>query len=60
MPAPDALDNLPVQEIIEALTDKKKAEDLMKRHNLTREQLLARAEFITRRLAAGIAMVNCV
>jgi uncharacterized protein (DUF433 family) len=60
LPKPEALDRMTVEEIVAALHDKGKTEELLKKHNINREQFLARAEFITKRLAAGIAMVNCV
>ncbi|WP_298953749.1 hypothetical protein [uncultured Methylobacterium sp.] len=59
-PRPEALDKLSAEDIIAALNNKEATESLMKEHNIDREQFLARAEFIAKRLAAGIAMVNCV
>jgi hypothetical protein len=52
--------DVPVPELIEALNDAEKSEAMMRKYGWTREQLLARAEFVAKALAAGIANVNCV
>lgn len=55
--------NLPdigVGELIEALNDLDKAEALMKKHGWTRDDLLKRADFVAKRIAAGIANVAVV
>ncbi len=55
--------NLPdvsVAELIEALNDLDKANALMKKHGWSREDLLKRADFVAKRIAAGIANVAVV
>lgn len=54
------LPDVSVNELIEALNDKQKAELLMKKHGWTREQLLARADLIAKNMAARIAYVAVV
>lgn len=55
-----ALGNSQVTELIEALNDPAKSQELMERNGWTQDDLLARAEMVSKQLAAGIANVNCV
>ena len=52
--------NIGVHELIEALNDKAKAEELMRRHGWTREELLKRADAVAKNIAAGISNVAVV
>lgn len=54
------LPDLSVQELILALNDVEKAKELMKRHNWSRDDLLKRADFVAKRIAAGISNVAVV
>ncbi len=54
------LDTLDVSELIEALNDPDKSAALMAKNGWTQDDLLARAELVSKQLAAGIANVNCV
>lgn len=54
------LDTVDVSELIEALNDPGKSAALMAKHGWTQDDLLARAELVSKQLAAGIANVNCV
>ena len=55
-----ALSNDQVSELIEAINDPAKAQALMTANGWTQDDLLARAELVSKQLAAGIANVNCV
>lgn len=48
------------EELIEALSNPQKADELMKQRNLSREDLLKRADLLSKELAASIAAVNVV
>lgn len=54
------LDGVGIGELIEALNDPAKSQALMDQHGWTQDDLLARAEEISKKLSAGIANVNCV
>jgi hypothetical protein len=54
------LDSADVAELMEALSSPDKAAALMARHGWTQDDLLAKAEYVSKKLAAGIANVNCV
>jgi len=56
----DPLENVAINDLIEAVNDPAKAEALMEKHGWTREQLLARADLVAKRLAARIAYVAVV
>ena len=48
------------QELIDAMNDPKKADELMRRHGWTREDLLKRADQVSKKIAAGISNVAVV
>lgn len=49
-----------VATLIEALNDSEKAEKLMRANNWSKKDLIARAELLSKELAASIAAVNVV
>lgn len=60
-PKQDAqLPNVGVHELIEALNDPDKANELMKKHGWNRDDLLKRAEYVAKRISSGIANVSVV
>ncbi|WP_158715522.1 hypothetical protein [Streptomyces sp. NRRL S-481] len=52
--------DVPVEELMEALSDEAKAEELIAAQGWTREDLLERAEALTRSLSAEISTLNMV
>ncbi|MFI6347191.1 hypothetical protein [Streptomyces sp. NPDC050560] len=52
--------DIPVEELMEALSDEAKAEELIAAQGWTREDLLERAEALTRSLSADISTLNMV
>lgn len=52
--------DIPVEELMEALSDEAKAEELIAAQGWTREILLERAEALTRSLSADISTLNMV
>ncbi|MEU6492239.1 hypothetical protein ABZ890_17855 [Streptomyces sp. NPDC046984] len=52
--------DVPVEELMEALSDEAKAEALIAAQGWTREDLLERAEALTRSLSAEISTLNMV
>lgn len=52
--------DIPVEELMEALSDEAKAEELIAAQGWTREDLLERAEALTRALSADISTLNMV
>lgn len=59
---PGRLDHLDIspEELIEALNDKDKSDALLKSKGWTREDLLRRADLLSKELAAAISAVNVV
>jgi len=49
-----------VQELIEAMNDPKKADELMRRNGWTRDDLLKRADMVSKKIAASISNVAVV
>lgn len=52
--------DLPVEQLVEAINDPEKAEELMKERGWEKKDLIARAELLTKELASGISAVNMV
>ncbi|MDH6113585.1 hypothetical protein P3T36_005252 [Kitasatospora sp. MAP12-15] len=52
--------DIPVEELMEALSDEAKAEALIAERGWTRADLLERAEVLTRSLSAEISTLNMV
>ncbi|MCX9193155.1 hypothetical protein C3Y87_17420 [Carbonactinospora thermoautotrophica] len=52
------LESLSVADLLEALNDAERAEELMRRHGWTEDDLLARAQHVRHQLAAGIARLQ--
>ncbi|MET9671042.1 hypothetical protein ABZY19_37925 [Streptomyces sp. NPDC006475] len=52
--------DIPVEELMEALSSEAKAEALIAAHGWTRDDLLERAEILTRSLSAEISTLNMV
>ncbi|WP_262703249.1 MULTISPECIES: hypothetical protein [Streptomyces] len=52
--------DIPVEELMEALSNEAKAEELIAAQGWTREDLLERAEALTRSLSADISTLNMV
>ncbi|MFE6554971.1 hypothetical protein ACFVHS_42325 [Streptomyces sp. NPDC057746] len=57
--SPD-LEGVDVAELIEAINDPAKAQALMDAHGWTQDDLLARAEAVSKQLTAAISNVNVV
>ena len=49
-----------VEQLVEAIHDPKKAEELLQAKVWNKEDLIAQAELLTKELAAGISSVNMV
>ena len=49
-----------VEQLVEAIHDPKKAEELLQAKGWNKEDLIAQAELLTKELAAGISSVNIV
>ena len=49
-----------VEELVEAIHDPQKAEELLQTKGWSKEDLIAQAELMTKELAAGISSVNVV
>jgi hypothetical protein len=54
------LESINVSELIEALNDPAKTVELMEKNGWTQDDLLARAEMVSKRLASGIANICAV
>ncbi len=51
---------VPIEELMDALSDEAKAEELIARYGLTREDLVEQAEAAARSLSAEISTLNVV
>jgi len=49
-----------ITDLIDALNDSDKAQELMRERGWSESELIARAEVVTRDLSEGVASVNCV
>lgn len=54
------LEGVDVAELIEAINDPAKAQELMEAYGWTQDDLLARAEAVSKQLTAAISNVNVV
>ena len=52
--------DISLHELVDALSDLTKLDGLMEKYNLSREQVLARAELVAKQVSDGIQHVNCV
>ncbi|MGA7312391.1 MAG: hypothetical protein WBX22_00340 [Silvibacterium sp.] len=52
--------DISLHELVNALSDPNQLDNLMKKYNLSREQVLARAELVAKQVSDGIQHVNCV
>jgi hypothetical protein len=51
-------ETLDVQEVVEAMNDPKKADELRQRNGWTQDELQRRFDFISNKIAAGLSDVN--